>query len=241
MFPIRSGIGNANSPDQDKVFFQGLAASAMHEIGKYAVRDTSLLMFHQYAAETYYREDELAKGTPGAQPIPENPDGTFNLYTPEQELQLRKRFIDTVMKYHILHPSGLGSQLGPLVDYMSSSVALDAAAASNPFIQAVIAGESRYRASLSNGSLQQTMNEILDFSEVENRSEEENTAQILASYGDPNEEVSVAVCEDGTVQCACPFCETYFAVWEEEFEYDPEDLNPIQAMMLENYHHFEGN
>ncbi|KKL14468.1 hypothetical protein LCGC14_2515340, partial [marine sediment metagenome] len=190
---MRSGQDSTLTPDPSQVLYQSLASSAIHELGKQAILDCSLLIFHQQAADVYYRED-------AGIPIDTNEDGTYNLYTPEEKKQIHKNLIDVVMKFHILDENGLGSKLTPLIDNLYTNIPLSPENASDPFLQRVISGRQAFSQSLFNGNLQQTLAQIGNFDDIENISQEDSTAIILNSYKEPDDTVDVAIYEDGVVQ-----------------------------------------
>ena len=223
MFPIRSGLGSATTPDPDQVFFQSLAASAMHEIGRRAIIDASLLMFHQEAADVYYRRDI---GTP----IAENPDGTYELYSPEEREEIRKHLINVIMKFHIMAENGLGARLTPLIDHLDTKEPLSEESAADAFIQCILAGHQTYSRNLFQGNIQETMAQIVDFDSIQ-----VPDAMILASYIESDDFVDVAIFEDGVVQCSCEFCQRFFDILKIEHEINRDNFNFIQKVMLENY------
>nr|QBK87189.1 MAG: hypothetical protein LCMAC201_00910 [Marseillevirus LCMAC201] len=229
MFPIRSGQNSALTPDQDQIIYQSLAASAVHEIGKQAILDCSLLMFHQQAADVYHRENEDI-------PIDTNKDGTYNLYSPEETKQIHKALIDVVMKFHILDENGLGCKLTPLIDSLYGINPLSPDDAADPFLQRVLSGHQTFSSSLFNCNMQQTLAQIKNFDAIENVSEEDSTAIILNSYSAKADDmVDVAIYEDGIVQCACDFCEGFFQILEKEDTIDRSTLNSLQQVMLQCY------
>ncbi len=228
MFPIRSGFGNINAPDLDKVFFQSVTASAMHEIGKRAIQDVSLLMFHQMVAEINYRQDEGIS-------VPVDAKDQYIVYTPEQETALRKHLINVVMKFHILDENGLGNKLTPIIDSVHNSTPIPAHLATDPFLCTVLEGHHRFTQVIYNESIQQVMEQILNFDAIVNCSVEMNEANILASYLEPDNMVDVAIYDDDTVQCACSFCEGFFQILEKENEIALHTLNPLQQIMAEKY------
>lgn len=228
MFPLQSGLGNVNTPNPEQVLYQSLTAAAMHEIGEQAILDTSLLLFHQQAADVYYRENSGI-------PINENEDGTYNLYTPEEYERIRKDLINVVMKFHILDENGLASRLTPLINNLQTKEPLSPAAAADPFIQKIFNTHKQYSQSLFNQNIQQTLAQIMNFETIENISEPASTQLILDSYKEPGDTVDVAIYEDDVVQCACEFCEGFFQIQEKMETIDRESLNPVQQIMLQNY------
>ncbi len=228
MFPIRSGIGNLSAPDRDQVFFQSIAASAMHEIGKRAIQDTSLLMFHQIAAEIYYRQDEGVT-------IPVDANDQYIVYTPEQEKEVRKHLIDIVMKFHILDENGLGNKLTPIIDSLHNRTPIPSHLATDPFLCAVLDGHRKFTQDIYNESIQQVMAKILNFDAVVNRRPQENDANILASYVESDNMVNVAIYDDDTIQCVCSFCEGFFQILEKENNIALHTLNLLQQTMVEKY------
>ena len=229
MFPLRSGLGNLNTPDPQQVLYQSLTAAAMHEIGKQAIIDTSLLMFHQQAADVYHREDSGI-------PIETNEDGTYNLYTPTVGENIRKDIINVVMKFHILDENGLAARLSPLINHLQTKESLSPTVMADPFIKTIFDTHRKFSPSLFNQNLTETVAQIMNFETVENISVENSTQLILDSYKEPGDTVDIAIFEDGIVQCACEFCEGFFQIQEKMETIDRTTLNPIQQLLLQNYH-----
>ncbi len=228
MFPLKSGRDSSLTPDPGQVMYQSLTASALHEIGKQTILDCSLLMFHQQAADVYYRED-------AGIPIDTNEDGTYELYSPEEKSQIQKALIDVVMKFHILDENGMASKLTPLINNLRTNEPLSPEDAADPFLQRVLNGHQTFTQSLSSCNLQQTLAEIRNFEAIENISNEASTDIILNSYKEPDDMVDVAIYEDGVVQCACEFCDGFFQILEKEETSDRNFLNPLQQIMVQNY------
>ena len=229
MFPLKSGLGTVNTPDPDQVLYQSLTAAAMHEIGQQAILDCSLLMFHQQAADVYYREDNGI-------PIDTNKDETYNLYTPEECEKIRKDLINVVMKFHILDENGLASRLTPLIQHLQTKEPISPKAAADPFIQKIFNTHRNYASGLFNQNLSETLAQIMNFETIENIAEEVSTQLILDSYKESDDMVNVAVYDDDLVQCVCEFCEGFFEIQEKMETIDRSTLNPIQQLMLQNYH-----
>jgi len=227
MFPIKTGLGNATTPDVESVFFQSLTCAALNEIAKQAIIDTSILLFHQLEVEIYYQ-------TSNGNVIPEDADGKLIVYSPEQEKEIRRYLRDIVWKYHILDPNGLVSRLSPLIYYIQNQEPVPPAVISaDPFLQNVLNTYQNYTQNVYHGNTHATMNQILNFDQVENISDAEYESLILASRNDGNELVSVAVYDDDTVQCGCDYCEGFFQIIDAEINYD--NLNFLQNIMIKNF------
>lgn len=216
MFPLQSGLREV---DQDLLTSQSYIAAAMHEIGKQSILDSSLLLFHQQAADVCYRESEKV-------PIEEDSVGNYKLYSPEEYEALRKEFINIVMKYHIFSPDGMAARLTPLINYFTNGEELSQDAANDPFIQKVIASHRNYTGNIFNQNMHDTMLQILDFN-MDTVSDQ----MVIDSYTDDN--VDFAIYEDDTVQCVCAFCERFFN--NLYIDNNREQLNPIQQVMADNY------
>ena len=225
MFPLRSGPGSVTTLSSEEILYQSLTASAMHEIANQAIVDCGVIMFHQQAADVYYREEQ-------GQMIPENPDGTYDLYPKEELDELRKDAINTVMKYHILHPTGAVAKLTPLIQSLQTSVPLAPEIANDPFIQKIMQGQEKYSNDVFHQNIQQILEKITDFSNLDNLGEEVSTQIIMNSY-DSDSHVNVAIFEDDSVQCACNFCNKFFEI--HDIYVDRDNLNPVQRIMLEQY------
>lgn len=221
MFPLRAGRSDTISNEQ--LLMQCVAASAMHELGQQAALDTSILMFHQEAADVYYRTD-------AGIPIAENADGSYNLYTAEERTRLKKFFIDIVMKYHALSENGIGAQLTPLIDCMIQKVPVPS---NVPLFSCICANAQQYSNAVFNHSTDQLVKDICDFSNLENITLEQSSQVILSSYEDGTDSVNVAIYEDDTVQCACDFCNKFYDMVEGSF--DRTTLNFIQRILCQNY------
>jgi hypothetical protein len=227
MFPLRSGIGNVNTPSPIEIHNKSLMAAAMHEIGQQAILDTSILMFHQQAADVYYRESENT-------PITTDADGNYDLYTPDEHDEIKSCLIDVVMKFHIFDENGLANKLTPLIEHMKTNEPLPQEAIDDPFIQDIIATQNQYSGSVFGNNTKEILSKICDFNLVENLTPEQNEMIIKASYADDADNmVNVAVFEDGVVQCACSYCEKYFTALGNDIDRDT--LNSVQTVMAENY------
>ena len=215
MFPMKTGFSDptlrVGDPTSD---IKSLTASALHEIAKRAIKDIGLLVFHQMAAQVYYRQDEGI-------PINTDDNGHFVVYSPAEEKEIRGYLTDIVMKFHILSNDGLAAKLTPLIDYMYKNEPIPADKMSDPFLNAVISGKSTF--SKTTGNIR---DKISDFSHVM-----VNEQSIISSYGDGTDDVDVAIFEDGHVQCACDFCEGFFGNIPEKGD----DLNPLQKIMATQY------
>ena len=143
MFPIRSGTGAVNTPTPDQILYQSIAAAAIHEIGVQAILDTGLLMFHQQAADVYYRRDTGVH-------IETNQDGTLQLYSDSERENIRKDLINVVMKFHILDKNGLAARLTPLIEHMATKEPLEESALSDPFVKRILENAANYNNSLFN-------------------------------------------------------------------------------------------
>lgn len=225
MFPLRSGPGSVTTLSSEETLYQSLTASAMHEIANQAILDCGVIMFHQQAADVYYRQEQ-------GQMIPEKPDGTYDLYPQEELDQLRKDAINIVMKYHILHPNGTVAKLSPLIHSLQTSLPLPLDVANDPFIQSIIQGQEKYSNDVYHQNIQQILTKVTDFSNFDNLDEEVSTQIIMNSY-DSDSHVNVAIFEDDSVQCACNFCNEFFEI--NNIYVDRDNLNPIQRIMLEQY------
>lgn len=191
--------------------YQKVAASAFHQIFQQAVKDTSILYFHQLAAKAYH--DGIPPG-----------NEEISVYTPEEEVEIRGQLREIVMKYHILHPSGIGSRLTPLINNIVNPN--DLQQITDPLLLKIIQGSSQFEGV---SSFEQALENITTL--------EQNTVtdqSIIDSYGDPNDDLEVAVFEDDTIQCACDFCEEFFGVIELDRPNENE-LNPIQKILARNY------
>ena len=168
--------------------------------------------------------------------IPVDDNDQYIVYTPGQEQEIRKHLIDVVMKFHILDENGLGSKLTPVVNNLQNKTPIPTQLMADPFIHTVLNGSRKFTTSIYNGSIRQVMTQILNFDEIENRSPEENTRNILASYLEPDDMVNVAIYNDGTIQCACSYCESFFQILEKELTINVQSLNILQQIMVEKYH-----
>ena len=191
--------------------YQKVAASAFHQIFQQAVQDTSILYFHQLAAKAYHDGKERA-------------EEELTLYTPEEEVELRGQLRDLVMKFHILHQQGIGNRLTPLINNITNPNNLEQI--TDPLLMKIIQGASQFEG-VSNFE-----NAIEQITTLEPDSVSDES--LIASYGDPNEELQVAIFEDDTVQCACEFCEGFFEIIETG-RANPDELNPIQLILARNY------
>lgn len=228
MFPLKSGIGSLNTPDPQKVLYQSLTAAAMHEIGQQAIIDSSLLLFHQQAADIYFREENGIH-------MDTNDDGTYNLYTPTEREQLRKDIINVVIKFHIFDERGLAARLTPLINHLQKQEPVTYETMADPFIKTIFDNHRQYSSSLFNQNVCQTLDQIMNFNTVENLSSEEGTKLILNSYLEPGDMIDIAIFEDGVVQCACEFCEGFFQVQDKIQTIDRESLNFVQKSMMNSY------
>lgn len=226
MFPLRSGTGGVTTPSTEEVLYQSLTASAMHEIAKQAIIDSGLIMFHQQAAEVYYRQEQ-------GQYIPEHPDGTYNLYTSKEIEELRRDAIDTVMKYHILNPNGAVARLSPLIYALQNGQPLSAEHATDPFLSKVLENQQQYTNNVFQQNIGEIISQITDFNDI-NLTDEDSDQTVLNSYNS-EDHVDVAIFEDGHVQCACNYCEQFFQIHEQAERIDRDNLNPIQQIMLKQY------
>lgn len=218
MFPIRSGFTDISI---DQVFIQSITASAIHEIGKQAIQDTSLLLFHQMGAKVYYLQNNNI-------PVPVDDSGMFNVDTPMDRVHLR----NIVMKFHILDENGLGARLTPLIDSMYNKTPLPADAAADMFINSVLTGHHKFTRDIHNQHMSRVIAEITNFDHLEDIPQ---CDAIVASYGDPDDLIDVAIYEDDSVQCACDFCEGFFQILEKEDHIDYDSLNPLQKIMVAEY------
>lgn len=225
MFPLRTGH-SVDAPDTETVLYQSLTSSAMHEIGKQAILDTSILLFHQYSAEVYHREE---KGELSLT------DDFENLYSPEELKELRKQLTDVVMRFHIIDENGIISKLTHLINYLKDGVPLEPDYENDPLIKTIIQKSQDYRDNLFNRKYVDTIDKITDFDDVQDNITDDI---ILKSYSNPDEPLEVAIFEDDTVQCACDFCESFFQVVEKDVIID--DLNPIGKIMAQHFL-FENN
>jgi hypothetical protein len=230
MFPIRSGLDANNTLDQDGVLNGSLVASAMHEIGKQAILDTSILLFHQQAAEIYYR-------TNGDNIVMQSLDaGNLELFSAEESKALRHHLINLVMKFHIFDEDGLAKRLDPVIEFIKTRQPLPEYAIADQFIQSVLLRQQDYNDSVYANDTRSIIERLTDFSIFDNLTEEMITHLIMASYNDPNEPLDVLVYEDDTVQCGCEYCYGFFQVLEKlERGIDHYSLNRIQQIMRENY------
>jgi len=227
MFNLKTGLAG---PDLELITNQSLVASTMHLIAKKAVTDTSILVFHQFAADIYYREDEGIK-------IDVGDDGKYVLYSPEEEEEIRKELGDIVMKYHILHPKGLVAQLTPLTNYVTKGIRLSDSDLSNDYIKEIIKNQDKFRTTLmTNPTPDSIMKDVLNFSDITNANEDDNQNMLVNSYNwdtEISDDVDVAVYENGSVQCNCNRCIEYFSVLKDDFKY--EELNPLQELLKQHY------
>jgi hypothetical protein len=229
MFPLRTGKGGCNL---EAINNQCLTASVLHEIGKQAIKDISSLMVHQLTADIYYRQEENID-------IPINPiDGTFIVYNPEEELEIRKSLMDIVMKYHILHQDGLVAQLTPLVNYVLYDQPLSPIHLNDPIISSIISNMNKYKTNIINNDNLKTLEQIMNFEDVTEQTAEEQEKMILDTFNDGNDDIDVEIYEDGIVQCACKYCSKFFSILEEESCLNVDSLNPLQKLMFEKYNYF---
>lgn len=192
--------------------YQKVAASAFHQIFLQAVKDTSILYFHQLAAKAYHDG------------IPTADAAELNVYTPEQELEIRGQLREIVMKYHIIHENGIGSRLTPLINNIMNPN--DLQQLTDPLLLQIVQGASQFEG-VSN--FQQAL-EYITTLEQDTVTEQ----SIIDSYGNPDEDLEVAIFEDDTVQCACELCESFFEILQVGRP-DPDELNPIQLILARNY------
>lgn len=223
MFPMRSGR-SLSAPDTQQVFCQSVTASAMHEIGKQAIRDVSLLLFHQLAAEYYYRTDERIS-------IPVDSNGKYVIYSPEEESTIKQQLINIVMKFHILSENGVGHKLTPLINALFKNEPIPVHLQNDPFLNAVIVGQTNFSQDIYKGSMQNVMERIVNFDSLTSQLINVASPEIEASYKD--NDVPVAIYADGHIQCACEFCEGFFQSIERDFNFDT--LNPLQQIMAQKY------
>lgn len=227
MFPIRSGIGNSNVSSPLEIHYKSLMAAAMHEIGQQAVIDTSILFFHQQAADVYYRESQGI-------PIKTDSEGKYVLYEKAEHNEIKKSLINVVMKHHIFDEQGLASRLSPLLEHMKNKTPIPDSALKDPFIQDVLATQKQYYANaVYNDNLTGLLTQICDFDLIENLDDEKYELFIKASYDDNDDQVSVAVFEDGIVQCGCDYCDRFFSILGEKCSH--KNLNSIQKIMADSY------
>lgn len=225
MFPLRTGRGNNNL---ELINNQCLTSSVLHEIGKQAIKDISILMIHQLGADVYYREEQGIE-------IPINEeDGTYILYSNEEELEIRKGLMDVVMKYHILDENGLVSQLTPIVNYVLYGIDLKPEDLNNPYINSVISSMDKYKENILNNDNSKTLEQIMDFRDVTEQIELQEQ-MILDSFNDGREDIDIEIYEDGVVQCACENCLRFFKILEKQDDINFENLNPLQKLMFEKY------
>lgn len=223
MFPIKSG-NNINTPDSGQILVQSLTASALHEIANQAIIDTSLLLFHQQAAEIYHRRAEGLE-------IPTAADGTYEVYSKVELAELRRLLIDVVMKFHIFDENGMANKLTPLVRYIDSHRTISQRAMRDPLIAKVWNGKDKFRDDLANSSLQTVLEKIIDFEDVVDNAAD----QMVRDSYDSDDEVDIAVWEDGEVQCACNFCEDFFQILGKIDSIDRTRLNSLQRLLMTNY------
>lgn len=225
MFPIRSGLSD-ETKEAGVVFVQSLTCAALHEIAKRAILDTSVLFFHQMEVDTYYRQDNNIY-------IPEV-NGEYVLYTSEEEKELRRNIRELVWKYHILHPEGLVARVSPIVDYVCSGQSVpETVLASDPFLQTILTSYTNYQNSIFNGNMIETINSIVNFSDIQNLSIDQLHALVMNSRNDGLDTVSVQVYEDGQVQCDCAFCNKFLQMID--YKIDPNYLNQLQLLMMNNF------
>lgn len=228
MFPIRSGIGSSDAPKTDTVFIQSLICSALNEIAKQAIIDTSILTFHQMEVEVYFQNEK------GIQ-IPTDAEGNLMPYSPEEEKKVRDNLRDIVWRYHIINPNGLTFRLTPIINYLQAGETIpEDIVAADPFLQRVLANHSNYTQSVYSGNMSAILDSIVNFSDVvEGMSDEQYDEMIRESRNDGDDYVSVAVYDDNSVQCGCDYCERFFETLEMQVR--PDDLNFIQRIMLQNF------
>ena len=228
MFPLRSGIGSVNTPNTEQVLYQSIAASAMHEIGQQAIIDASLLMFHQQAAEVYFREEQgITLNTLS--------DGSYDLYTPEEETEIRKALVDVVMKFHILDENGLAAKLTPLIRHMETKEALSLEVQNDPFIHNILENHQQYGSALLQRNIMEVVKKVNTFTSLDRLSTDDSTKMIIDSYKEDSDTVDIAIFEDDTVQCACEFCESFFQIMEKQSSINRDNLNAVQKIMAEKY------
>jgi len=225
---MRSGIGNAAvEPNANLIFIQSLICSALNEVAKQAIIDTSILTFHQLEVEVYYRREQGVE-------LQEDANGNIIVYSPEEEKQMRDNLRNIVWKYHILHPNGLVARLTPIITYIQSGETIpEQVMAADPFLETVVTNHSRYTQAVASGNTQHVVSELINFQEVTDMTEEQYENLILSSRNDGYGYVDTAIYEDGTTQCNCSYCYNFFQVAELEPDYN--NLNYLQHTMLQHF------
>jgi hypothetical protein len=206
MFPLRTGRTGISIDEQN---IQQLIATSMHEILKQAVKDTALLMLHQYAADSYYRNDEGIN-------IPTDENDKYILYTKEEEDDLKEYYKNLSLKYNILSPNGIVAQLTPFINYFKYNVPLTQDYINKLLTQRILTNMSKF----NNTNIENIMNVNTD--------ELINENDINNSYTE--NEISVAIYEDDTVLCNCDYCSKFL-----NYKYENTELNFIQEILAENY------
>ena len=186
--------------------YQKVTASAFKELFNHAVQDTAILMFHQLAAKAY------SEG---------KTESDESCYSPEEEVEMRNRLRDIVMKYHILHENGFGAKLTPLINNLINPQ--DLQQITDPELLKIVQNSNNF----DNVNFANVLEEITKCPDIDE-------SVIYSSYSDGRDDIEVAVFEDDTVQCACNFCEEFFQVVEMETP-PMESLNPIQQLLAQNY------
>lgn len=193
--------------------YQKVAASVFHEIYSQAIKDTSLLLFHQIAAKAYH--DGLVERDADISEFE-------SIYSKQEEIELRRQLIDIVMKFHILDPQGIASRITPLIHnimYPNDLIQIN-----DPLVAKIVSNSNQFT-NVEN-PLEQIMH--FDFNEL-------NEQSLFESYGDPSDQIEVAIYEDDTIQCACEYCEKFFAIVEKQENLNASELNPIQQILAKNY------
>jgi len=197
----------------EESFVQKLTASALHEIWKTLVIDTSNIVIHQLAALECYNEEQDLE----SQIIVTDQD--------QEQLKFDSKII--VLKYHIFHQDGLGAKCTPFVNYIENGVQLNATQLHDPFIQNVLQGMQNFT---STNPIDLTK-QIMNFDE--HISQEQLEQRVINSYPEIDNQ-EIVIWEDGDVQCGCSYCDKFFEMNDiENFSF--ESLNFVQRVLAENY------
>jgi len=227
MFPMKTGISNNTVTDNNIIFVQSLVCSALNEIAKKAILDTSILMFHQLEVQVYYNNDRGIE-------IPLDSNDQLIVYSPEEEKLIRNSLRNIVWKYHILHPHGLVGRLTPLINYINSGIDIpEQVLNTDLFLKTVVQNHSLYTEAVKSGNINNMMNNIINFDHIENITDEQYTQMLLDSRNDGNAHVDTVIYEDDTVQCGCDYCDKFFQVMDIDIDYN--NLNYLQRIMIQNF------
>lgn len=224
---MKTGIGPV--VDREQAIYQGLTASAIHEILNQAVIDTSILYFHQLNAIVCYLEDQ-------GKDVHLDSDGKWQVYSPEEEKAIRKDLIEVVWKYHVLHDKGLFGKLTPLIESLQTGQPVNPhIVQQESILQSILAGSNQHIQVASTGNMQAMVAQIMDQSAVTKLTDAQFEELVMPTFP---KETNIVIYEDDHVQCTCDFCEHFFEINELANDVFPEDLNYLQLLMAEQFGYF---